>query len=234
MSSAPLSELDFLLFVRLDILIILLPRESLALFANGYREGGHPTGRILNTIRAGNLPAIPAHKNRCDFPNVHLWTRKEFRRKISAQKRGQQGDTDGNAISAPQKRKPGRPRKTSMADNNNDDEDILTGHFYLESADGIPVSDEEITEMSRKARMLWRTLHEDGLAPSTFGQISMKAWEYFASMILSDKTFDFLLLCEDGEWKLREWSTRSYPSWHRNRFNKDGDDDLIKGEDSTV
>lgn len=51
-------------------------------------------------------------------------------------------------------------------------------------------------------------------------------------MILSDKTFGFLLLCDDGEWKLREWSTRSYPSWHRNRFNKDADADTIKGEAS--
>jgi hypothetical protein len=234
LSSAPLSELDFLLFIQLDILIILFPRESLALFANGYCEGSQSTSRVLTTIRAGNLPAIPARKNRCDFPNVHLWTRKEFRCKITAQKRAQQGDTDGNAISAPQKRKPGRPRKASIADNNNDDEDLLTGHFYLESADGIPVSDEEITEMSRKARMLWRTLHEDGLAPSTFGKISMKAWEYFASMILSDKAFEFLLLCDDSEWKLREWSTRSYPSWHHNRFNKDADDDPIKGEASII
>ena len=72
--------------------------------------------------------------------------------------------------------------------------------------------------MSRKARMLWTTLDEDGMAPQTFGQISMKAWEYFSRMMLADEAHDFLLLCNDGEWKLREWSTRSYPSWHRNRF----------------
>jgi hypothetical protein len=131
---------------------------------------------------------------------------------------------------APQKRKRGRPHKASIADNNDDNNNTLTSHFYLENADGIPISDEQITEMSRKAWMLWRTLHEDSLVPSTFGQISMKAWEYFASMILSDKAFEFLLMCDDGEWKLREWSTRSYPSWHRNQFNKDADDDLIKGE----
>ncbi|KAH9170881.1 hypothetical protein EDB89DRAFT_2071341 [Lactarius sanguifluus] len=46
----------------------------------------------------------------------------------------------------------------------------------------------------------------------------MKAWEYYSRMMLADEAHDFLLLCDDGEWKLWEWSTRSYPSWHRNRF----------------
>ncbi|KAF8256557.1 hypothetical protein EI94DRAFT_1821972 [Lactarius quietus] len=78
--------------------------------------------------------------------------------------------------------------------------------------------------MSRKVRMLWRTLDEDGMAPQTFGQISMKAWEYFSAIMLADKSFEFLLLWDDGEWKLREWSMQSYPSWHHNRFNKDADD----------
>lgn len=70
---------------------------------------------------------------------------------------------------------------------------------------------------------LWRMLHKDGMAPSTFGQISTKAWEYFTSMILLDKAFEFLLLCNNGEWKLREWLMRSYLSWHCNRFNEDAD-----------
>jgi hypothetical protein len=58
----------------------------------------------------------------------------------------------------------------------------------------------------------------------------MKAWEYFSSFMLSDKVFKFLLFCNDREWKLREWSTRYYPSWHCNRFNKDMDKELGKGK----
>ena len=65
--------------------------------------------------------------------------------------------------------------------------------------------------------MLWRTLNEDGLAPPTFGQMMPKAFEYFSRIMLADEAHNFLLLCNDGEWKLWEWSTRSYPSWHRNR-----------------
>ena len=94
----------------------------------------------------------------------------------------------------------------------------------------MPVSEEQIVEMSHKARMLWRTLNSNGMALPTFGQISMRAWEYYSSMMLADKALEFLLLCDDGEWKLREWSTRSYPSWHRNRLNKDTDNELTKGE----
>jgi hypothetical protein len=48
--------------------------------------------------------------------------------------------------------------------------------------------------------------------------------------MLSDKAFEYLLLCNDREWKLQEWSTRSYPLWHCNRFNKDADKDLTKGK----
>ena len=78
--------------------------------------------------------------------------------------------------------------------------------------------------------MLWRALDIDGMALPTFGQISMLAWEYYSLMMLADEALDFLLLCNDGKWKLREWSTQSYPSWHCNRLTKDTDSELTKGE----
>jgi hypothetical protein len=100
---------------------------------------------------------------------VSQWTKKHFRHMLKTLNNALQGETDGNATSMQKKGKPGRPRK----DANN--EDSKTSHFYLEDADGVPVSEEQITEMSCKAHMLWRTLHEDGMAPETFSQISMKA-----------------------------------------------------------
>ena len=72
--------------------------------------------------------------------------------------------------------------------------------------------------------MLWRLLDSDGMAPPTFGQILMRAWEYYSSVMLADEVFNFLLLCDNGEWKLKEWSTRSYPSWYHNWFTKDVED----------
>ena len=178
---------------------------------------------MVSAIRAGNLPVRPPPKKHEDSLPVKLWTRKEFRHACIEHTSAQRGETDGNATSVRGKGKRGRPRKGS-------DQDSKTSHFYLENADGTAVSEEQIAEMSRKARMMWRTLDSDGMAPHMFGQISMSAWNYYSSMMLADEAFEFLLLCDDGEWKLREWSTRSYPSWHRNKFSKDTDNDLTKGE----
>ena len=174
--------------------------------------GNHHTGHVLNTLRAGSLPAKqPLHK-RTDFQAVSQWTRKDYRR-AEARGNAQQGETDGNATTARSKGKRGRPRKGS-------DDETSKSHLYLENADGTLVDSDQIADMSRKARMLWRTLDEDGLAPPTFGQMMPKAFEYFSRMMLADEAHNFLLLCDDGEWKLREWSTRLYPSWHRNRIDQ--------------
>jgi hypothetical protein len=80
---------------------------------------------------------------------------------------------------------------------NADDEDSKMTHTYLENTDSVPVSEEQIAEMSWKAHMLWQTLDTDGMAPQMFSQILLKAWEYFSSLMLVDKLFDFLLLCND-------------------------------------
>ena len=193
-----------------------MPRDALALFANDCHEGSHTTSRMVSTIQSRLLPVKPAPKRHEDFLPVNQWTRKEFRRACVEHTNAQRGETNSSATSARGKGKCGHSRKGSNQDNK-------TSHFYLENLDGVPVLEEQIMEMSRKAHMLWRTLDSDGMAPPTFGQISMRAWEYYSSTMLADEAHDFLLLCNDSEWKLREWSTRSYPSWHRNRFNKDAD-----------
>ncbi|KAH9008347.1 hypothetical protein EDB83DRAFT_2531849 [Lactarius deliciosus] len=188
-------------------------RGVIELFAKEYHEstsGIHING-VLASLRTGTVPAKPALRKRTDVPMVVQWTRKDFRRVSATKGNPNRGETDGNATSVRQKGKRGRPRKDS-----NDDGHAT--HHYLENEDGMPVDADMIAEMSRKARMLWATLDEDSMAPATFGGISMKAWEYYSRMMLADEAHDFLLLCDDGEWKLWEWSTRSYPSWHRNRF----------------
>ncbi|KAI9445606.1 hypothetical protein BJY52DRAFT_1228833 [Lactarius psammicola] len=119
--------------------------------------------------------------------------------------------TDNPALNYWVKQKRGRPPRES------DDEEDHTAHFYLENQDGTPVDKSAVAEMSQKAWMLWRTLDKNGLAPETFGKILKNAWDYFSQTMLADKAHEFLLLCDDGEWKLREWSTKSYPSWYRNK-----------------
>lgn len=106
-------------------------------------------------------------------------------------------------------------------------------HFYLENTDGTLVSGSGIVEMSRKAHMLWRTLNEEtqeSMAPQTFGQILGKAWEYFLQMLPVNKAHEFLLLCDDREWKLREWCMQLYPTWYCHRFAL-GDKDVDKAQE---
>jgi hypothetical protein len=47
-------------------------------------NGSYPTGQVLTTVRAGNLPARPSiPKKQSDFPAVHQWTRKDFRHVVA-------------------------------------------------------------------------------------------------------------------------------------------------------
>ncbi|KAI9428663.1 hypothetical protein H4582DRAFT_2135776 [Lactarius indigo] len=185
-------------------------KEALGLFAKDYHSRQTGTDGKVTSITSEilDLPVKQALRIREDNPGVVYWVKKEYTR---AARKKNRGETDGNATSVQVKRKRGRPPQDS-----NDEEDHST-HFYLETRDGIPVDKSVIAEMSRKARMLWRTLDKCGLAPETFGKIENRAWDYYSRTLLADKAHDFLLLCDDGEWKLREWSTKSYPSWYRNR-----------------
>ena len=114
------------------------------LFANDYHEGGQTTGLTLRTTWLGNVPVKPAPPKREDVLPVHHWTQKEFRHACVAQANAQRGKTDSDATSTCGNGKRGRPRKGS-------DKDNQPTHFYLENADGVPVSEEQITVMSRKA-----------------------------------------------------------------------------------
>lgn len=116
------------------------------------------------------------------------------------------GESDGSSSTSRAKAKPGRPPK-----------DLYEEYFYLENEDGSLVIREVLFRMSQKAQTIWETLDEHGLAPTTFDKISENAWEFYARSMLSDPEFFFLQLCDDGQWKLKEWSNSSYPFWYDNR-----------------
>ncbi|KAH9169046.1 hypothetical protein EDB89DRAFT_1908880 [Lactarius sanguifluus] len=86
-------------------------------------------------------------------------------------------------------------------------------HFYLEYHDGTLVSREDVTLLSQKARMVWFELDDVGLTPPTFGQMTKIAWDFFWHSMVAYPEFQFLLLCKGGEWKLRQWSIKSYSGW---------------------
>ena len=95
-------------------------------------------------IQSGPFPVRPAPKKREDFIVVNHWTQKEFRHACVVHTNAQRGETNGSATSTQCKGKRRRPCKGSDTDNK-------TSHFYLEDADGVPVSEEQIAEMSQKA-----------------------------------------------------------------------------------
>ncbi|KAH8982594.1 hypothetical protein EDB92DRAFT_1635641 [Lactarius akahatsu] len=120
------------------------------------------------------------------------------------------GETDGDSSTAGTRATPGRQRQDS-------DEDSMSEYFYLQNADGTTVSKDVISRMSEKAQAIWEALDERGLAPTTFDNISDIAWDFYARIMLNDPEFFFLQLCDDGQWKLKEWSNSSYSSWYGNR-----------------
>ncbi|KAI9460989.1 hypothetical protein BJY52DRAFT_243694 [Lactarius psammicola] len=119
------------------------------------------------------------------------------------------GETDGDSNTARAKAKPGRPRQDSYKDS-------ILEYIYLQNSDGTLVNKEIISRMSQRAHAIWETLDEHGLAPTTFDKISEIAWDFYARIMLNDPDFFFLRLCDDGQWKLKEWSNSSY-SWYDNR-----------------
>ena len=86
-------------------------------------------------------------------------------------------------------------------------------HFYLEHANGTPISKEDIADMSIKARMTWEELLNKGMASVMFCKITKAAWEFYWYSMAAYPKFDFIILCKHREWKLHEWSIDSYSSW---------------------
>ncbi|KAH8981089.1 hypothetical protein EDB86DRAFT_3087377 [Lactarius hatsudake] len=64
--------------------------------------------------------------------------------------------------------------------------------------------------------MIWLELDDVGLAPPSFCKMTKIAFDFFWCSILTYPEFQFLLLCEDGKWKLQQWSIKSYSNWALN------------------
>jgi hypothetical protein len=104
--------------------------------------------------------------NRADFPKVKFWTDRAFN---DAMKDGI-GDTNGLAT---EKRKAGRPRKSSDVD-----EESPTSYPYLETTDGDRVSSDMLTAMNKKLKRLFESLVLAKIAPKNWGNVSEAAHEF--------------------------------------------------------
>ncbi|KAF8256971.1 hypothetical protein EI94DRAFT_1819549 [Lactarius quietus] len=123
-------------------------------------------------------------------PEVVHWIKEGFVRWLSAQPKG---ETDSNAAVIP------GPK-----------------HAYLESEDGTPISADECRLLSQTARTVWTTLISYNQAPKTWGILLSVGWEFYARNMLNTRGLEFLRLCDDGQWKLKEWSKHHYSGWALN------------------
>ena len=131
--------------------------------------------------------------------DVKFWYKRDYQSSLKDQKK------ETNVLATVVKKKRGRPTKA--------DEDENDSHPYLEMADGTPVSTDILRLLSQKARRTWMVLHEKRRAPSKWRSMAGDSYDFYLRTMVTDPDFQFLLLCNDREWKLDEWSKRSYSSW---------------------
>ncbi len=177
-------------------------------FASEYHDMRSANGDDPKPVTLAGLGPFPKLRPKDECPDIIHWLRDHFLTAMAAANAAQQkGKTDGNATTVKTKAKAGWPPKKSQNNHH---------HIYLERADGTLISTSELQHLSQKACSVWLTLAVHKHAPKTWGRLSSFAWEYFARTMLNEPGLEFLQFCDDGQWKLREWSQQSYSGWARN------------------
>ena len=170
----------------------------------------------LVTQSANGLPfnaSCPPRLEKTSCPGVWFWRKKDWTGHVKARK----GETNGNGASLPQH---GRPRDDSDSDSVGGSDSCseamtkkISTHPYLENADGTSMKSIKLQQMSQKARRILGALRDYGRLLEQWSDVKHDAYGYYCAMMLSDPDFIFLRFCNDGEWKLQEWTTQLFPSW---------------------
>ncbi|KAH9009745.1 hypothetical protein EDB83DRAFT_2583229 [Lactarius deliciosus] len=196
-------------------------------FARDYHTlkdaGGGDVGGVTFLTDLGPMPA-PWKRN--ESPEVTIWIKREFVL-AAAKAKAQKGESSGDPSDATKtKGKAGRPSKKA---------EEKEGHkfIFLQRRDGTMISVETLRKMSEKARLVWDFLLEKKMATPQFCKLGWSARDLYTRAMLTDPEFNFLLLCDDATWKLREWSIQNYPGWAGNRGlrPKNTDENADKNED---
>ncbi|KAH9176967.1 hypothetical protein EDB89DRAFT_1902718 [Lactarius sanguifluus] len=195
-------------------------------FARDYhtlKGAGGDEGQITFLSDLGPMPT-PWKRN--ENTEVTIWIKREFAL-ATAKAKAQKGESSGDPSDATKtKGKAGRPSKKV---------EETEGHkfIYLQRRDGTMISVETLRKMSEKARSVWDFLLEKKMATPQFCKLGWSARDLYTRAMLTDPLFDFLLLCDDATWKLREWSIQNYPGWASNRGlrPKNTDQNADKNED---
>lgn len=143
-----------------------------------------------------------------EYPHVKYWTRQQWDNYCAENK----GKTNGLAQTIGKR---GRPAKTT-SDELNDSNDDNAKHPYVETVEGRPVSALHLHRIGVKARAIWTSLANRGLAPEKFMKMDAAAKEYYFTEMCNE-FFEFRL-CSDA-WKLELWSSKNYSSWAQNHLD---------------
>ena len=150
---------------------------------------------------AGQPPTVPPAPKpfpKIDCPEITFWTRAEYRNFIKKKKQEARA-TNGSSSTT----------KTTRWCHDQ-------AHPYLQYKDGTLVMGDSLTSLSMKIHSVWLSLHSHGITPKTFSKMSSEALEFLLQSILPLLEFKYILYCDNGHWKLKEWCKQNYSSWTRN------------------
>jgi len=157
--------------------------------------------------------SCPPRLEKTSCPGVRFWRKKDWTGHIKARK----GETNRNGASLPQH---GQPRDDSDSDSDGGSDSCseamtkkTSTHPYLKNADGTSMKSVKLRQMSQKAWCALGALRDYGCLAEPWSDVKHDAYRYYYAMMLSDPDFIFPRFCNNGEWKLQEWTTRLFPSW---------------------
>ncbi|KAH9013179.1 hypothetical protein EDB83DRAFT_2321798 [Lactarius deliciosus] len=180
-------------------------RMTIKQFASEYHELKAASGNGPKPLTLVGVLPLPKIRTREVCPEIVWWNREVYLHSIAKAKAQKRGETDRNAITVTKKAKAGRPPKTV-----DDDEDLDShGHLYLKNLDGTLISTASLRKLSSKARSIWFSLAKHDEAPPTWGKVSDVAEEFYFRRVLNEPRLEFLQYCDNGLWKLKEWTQQS-------------------------
>jgi hypothetical protein len=159
----------------------------------------------LHLSNAANL----AQLERCDYPHIKFWTRKEW----DAEKEND-GSMQVNQVA------PCRG-KTRMANGEN------VALKFVEDQHGNAVDGIRVGKIRELARTVWTHLRDLGQAPPTWKQGSHLVHSYYRSQMYT--IFPELRLC-DSHWKVDQIAIFSYSGWYRTHGTRTNDGVKAKKE----
>ena len=193
----------------------LLDRMTARLQSGQSNACENPSTSVQQTNLASSRE-MPPLLQKDAYPLVRFWTRAAHTNWLAENK----GITDGLFQ---RQGKRGRPSKTLQA---NEDHH----HPYIEDVNGTPVNSTRLYEISRKARRLWNSLDEKGMAPTSSTGMSATAYDFYAKEMLND-FLEFRLAA--GMWKLDLWTSKNYSSWYQAKHNKRKRNDTVSSSSNS-